>query len=527
METADPGARQSGPSANIHDRLPPPPLHHHHHPRPSDHEPIARRPQLSHPSMATATLLHPSSGYPSPANPYPSGPSGYPPPTSMISSVDPRRPLSEESDPSKRQSLPSISEVISNTKSTQYANPPPPPPPPPAIQPPSNYSSPFPTSLRSYAEADKQPQHPSPQSSHPPPSFPPAPPPQREHLPSFTDSPRSSFNGRHSLPAVADRRSSPSVKSEYPPHPYAGEPQRDHRPVNGGPSPYPPPPPQQQHPHPHPHPQQQQHQHPPPPPTSAPQAPTPYHTASLPHGQMPLPQYPASPRHGGPPHSYASPYEQRSSVSHPEEAERAAPRPPYEHSVYTTPWNYGESLGRVRTPPSRPPVADVERSSSSTDIEPSQLAQSSHTLFTFAEAYARLAQEQHGAHPIPERLPTEQEVNDMLSNSDMIRTALERVKEVVQQSIRNERAREQPPMKLPYEEQDMTMYEVGKPSCPDPKKRRGRAAPPGRCHSCNRVDTPEWRRGPDGARTLCNACGLHYAKLERKRNIRPKPDDRV
>jgi len=51
---------------------------------------------------------------------------------------------------------------------------------------------------------------------------------------------------------------------------------------------------------------------------------------------------------------------------------------------------------------------------------------------------------------------------------------------------------------------------------PDTKKRRGRAAPPGRCHSCNRAETPEWRRGPDGARTLCNACGLHYAKLTRK-----------
>ncbi|KAL3482253.1 hypothetical protein BJX99DRAFT_84819 [Aspergillus californicus] len=51
---------------------------------------------------------------------------------------------------------------------------------------------------------------------------------------------------------------------------------------------------------------------------------------------------------------------------------------------------------------------------------------------------------------------------------------------------------------------------------PDSKKRRGKAAPPGRCHSCNRAETPEWRRGPDGARTLCNACGLHYAKLTRK-----------
>jgi hypothetical protein len=38
----------------------------------------------------------------------------------------------------------------------------------------------------------------------------------------------------------------------------------------------------------------------------------------------------------------------------------------------------------------------------------------------------------------------------------------------------------------------------------DQKKRRG----PERCHSCNRAETPEWRRGPDGARTLCNTCGL-------------------
>ncbi|KAI9925372.1 hypothetical protein ASPWEDRAFT_46891 [Aspergillus wentii DTO 134E9] len=50
----------------------------------------------------------------------------------------------------------------------------------------------------------------------------------------------------------------------------------------------------------------------------------------------------------------------------------------------------------------------------------------------------------------------------------------------------------------------------------DSEKRCSKAAPPGRCHSCNRAETPEWRRGPDGARTLCNACGLHYAKLTRK-----------
>ena len=76
-------------------------------------------------------------------------------------------------------------------------------------------------------------------------------------------------------------------------------------------------------------------------------------------------------------------------------------------------------------------------------------------------------------------------------------------------------------------------YKAGGFAGGDAKKRRGKAAPPGRCHSCNRAETPEWRRGPDGARTLCNACGLHYAKLTRKMgankaavatgsNLRPK-----
>ncbi|CEL61996.1 GATA zinc finger domain-containing protein 16 OS=Dictyostelium discoideum GN=gtaP PE=4 SV=1 [Rhizoctonia solani AG-1 IB] len=37
------------------------------------------------------------------------------------------------------------------------------------------------------------------------------------------------------------------------------------------------------------------------------------------------------------------------------------------------------------------------------------------------------------------------------------------------------------------------------------------------CASCHATSTPEWRRGPLGPRTLCNACGLVYAKLMKKR----------
>ncbi|KAI8386874.1 GATA zinc finger-domain-containing protein [Blakeslea trispora] len=51
-------------------------------------------------------------------------------------------------------------------------------------------------------------------------------------------------------------------------------------------------------------------------------------------------------------------------------------------------------------------------------------------------------------------------------------------------------------------------------------RRRNRRSMIGqKCHSCNTTETPEWRRGPDGARTLCNACGLHYSKLLKKGSI--------
>ncbi|CUS22853.1 LAQU0S07e01596g1_1 [Lachancea quebecensis] len=36
------------------------------------------------------------------------------------------------------------------------------------------------------------------------------------------------------------------------------------------------------------------------------------------------------------------------------------------------------------------------------------------------------------------------------------------------------------------------------------------------CIHCSRKDTPEWRRGPYGNRTVCNACGLFYGKLVRR-----------
>ncbi|KAI8097772.1 uncharacterized protein BX664DRAFT_327225 [Halteromyces radiatus] len=54
---------------------------------------------------------------------------------------------------------------------------------------------------------------------------------------------------------------------------------------------------------------------------------------------------------------------------------------------------------------------------------------------------------------------------------------------------------------------------------PKYRRRSKRSTVGQQCHSCLTSETPEWRRGPDGARTLCNACGLHYSKLLRKESI--------
>lgn len=36
------------------------------------------------------------------------------------------------------------------------------------------------------------------------------------------------------------------------------------------------------------------------------------------------------------------------------------------------------------------------------------------------------------------------------------------------------------------------------------------------CKHCGSESTPEWRRGPEGEKTVCNACGIFYSKLIKK-----------
>ncbi|KAI3565877.1 hypothetical protein IWW34DRAFT_796927 [Fusarium oxysporum f. sp. albedinis] len=390
----------------------------------------------------------------------------------MISSVEPRKPPAGNHKPSNCQSLPSISEAIQGTEPGTY-----PLGHPSSIQPGASLPSPFAIAPQPFLETKM---HSFPQLLHPASSFPD----RQDALPGFSDSPRLPFVSRPSPPPVSDRHQGPSPKPEIPPQhrqPEWQKPPKPHYPLNRMCSHCPPPP--------------------------QPPAPAAYQIRQLFPGQMPLTAYPISPRHMVPPHAPGA-YHPRA-LPHATETDDAT-QTWYDAAVnrHFESWSYQDSLSRISS--------------------------SSRTILNCAEVYSRIGQEQLGAHPIPRRLPTEWELGDMLNNIELIKRSLEHVKDLVQTSIQNERGREGPMMQGPHEEKhDVPMHGDGMQpqyGVTKAKKRRGRAARPARCHSCSRIDTPEWRRGPDGARTLCNACGLHYAKLERKRQLEarsicPKPEE--
>jgi len=177
-----------------------------------------------------------------------------------------------------------------------------------------------------------------------------------------------------------------------------------------------------------------------------------------------------------------------------------------------------------RPMPGQPHSDSVKRHLDVYDVETSlnEIAEMSTRTLDFSRHYAARAHQTQRSGPVMGSLPSLNEVEDILHMQRRNQDALIRIRTAV---VNQEQALAEMAQRKAYKPEDEhmtgTMYQdefkgAGGFAGADSKKRRGKAAPPGRCHSCNRAETPEWRRGPDGARTLCNACGLHYAKLTRK-----------
>uniref|UniRef100_A0A453GXA4 GATA-type domain-containing protein n=1 Tax=Aegilops tauschii subsp. strangulata TaxID=200361 RepID=A0A453GXA4_AEGTS len=67
----------------------------------------------------------------------------------------------------------------------------------------------------------------------------------------------------------------------------------------------------------------------------------------------------------------------------------------------------------------------------------------------------------------------------------------------------------------------------------DPEERAA-SGDPKACDDCNTTKTPLWRGGPNGPKSLCNACGIRYRKrrrvamgLDPEAKRKPKRDDAI
>ncbi|MCJ1351442.1 MAG: hypothetical protein MMC33_001426 [Icmadophila ericetorum] len=204
-----------------------------------------------------------------------------------------------------------------------------------------------------------------------------------------------------------------------------------------------------------------------------------------------------------------------------EEMRKAAPKGSPRGSKH-----YGESVKRHLD------IFDLETSLN-------EIAEGSGRAIDFSQHYGTRAHHNQRSGLLPGSLPSLAECDEMMRQQHRVLDSLTRIRDVIvnqQHALAEQRNRDEASKaSSEFGEEGNTSQEKpeggGGFAGSDSKKRRGRNAPPGRCHSCARAETPEWRRGPDGARTLCNACGLHYAKLTRKMgpkaslgssNLRPK-----
>ncbi|KAG6862460.1 hypothetical protein C0995_000006 [Termitomyces sp. Mi166 len=373
-----------------------------------------------------------------------------------------------------------------------------------------------------------------------------------------------------------------------PPHQHQPPPPHQHQPPPPPHQHQPPPPPHQHQPPPPPPPPPHQHQPPPPPQLQQPPAhlPPPQHASqiqqpphSVPqHPQPPPPPPPLLPQHHHMHPQHPQPHPSQQPIAPPPLGHHAQPQPqphqaPPQIQQPQIPYARTTAIVPIDTR-SQYPFADERMPVSirdSTMNEASRIMKHCQVLFDFASRYAQIQQSIPDVSPLPEEMQEMShraaEVVRLLEEYRRLNLPeSERVK--MDSSMAMTPPDDHRPPKRPWEdisqdenstlvesttfaeqqyptpienksqstaEQDMEIIRTkratsaagGSGSSGQPKskyRKRSRATPPGKCHSCNIRETPEWRRGPDGARTLCNACGLHYAKLQRKREKQAGPN---
>ncbi|KAJ8692585.1 hypothetical protein PTI98_009883 [Pleurotus ostreatus] len=402
----------------------------------------------------------------------------------------------------------------------------------------------------------------------PPPSAPPthaSHPAHPSHAPNPPHPPQPSTNPAHSFhPSQAPHASGIHQPSHPPQAPHLPHPSQSSHPSQPSHSSQPSQPSQPSHAsHPS-HPSQSPHpsqhfQHPPQqPPQHPPHQQQPAHQPPPTHVQHHTPAPP--PQHHQPLQyqQHAPSQELQPMVSLPPPAASPEPVAPAQPPPQPASFSRTTALVPTSVDPRAPQFTSSDPEKSSVrDSTMAEILKHCHILYDFAARYAQLTAS------LPHSQPSPEECNDMTRRAKEVVRLLEvlrrmgmpeadRIK-MDSASVNSAATEDHRPPKRPWEdiqggpgessfsefpaagdkeqtaaEKDMEIIRTkratstagGNATAGQPKskyRKRSRATPPGKCHSCNIRETPEWRRGPDGARTLCNACGLHYAKLMRKR----------
>ncbi|KAH8832852.1 hypothetical protein DL96DRAFT_1551943 [Flagelloscypha sp. PMI_526] len=150
----------------------------------------------------------------------------------------------------------------------------------------------------------------------------------------------------------------------------------------------------------------------------------------------------------------------------------------------------------LQSPSAPSPAVEPHPHDTSNAFDASQLAESYHTLLESAKALKDMAPAEQGE------------------------SRVEIMKRMIEASQRGMKVLEDlnstAPLPAPPAEKDPGM-DIAADS-EDGAAKDGTASVARVCLGCDATSTPEWRRGPMGPRTLCNACGLVWAKMVKKRN---------
>jgi len=61
-----------------------------------------------------------------------------------------------------------------------------------------------------------------------------------------------------------------------------------------------------------------------------------------------------------------------------------------------------------------------------------------------------------------------------------------------------------------------TLHNQVVPPISQPRPHKVKLEGPLQCEFCHTIQTPEWRSGPNGKKTLCNRCGIRFSKLKKE-----------